>query len=224
MRRFFSSLFILLCVLVVGCKAQYSDFFPYHDDGTPKPYVALVPVFDESNSKLPWDLSQELTTGIRTQLKRSGKIYIPPEKELKKALASTSKAELTSSNDLMPFLHFQPAHMVVILELIEHKIVPYQRGKIKPLYPAFTPADEACVLMMKMRFKVVDIRGSEPKIIRQEVVDSNHSFSKTAMAESIFTHKEKEDVYPSTPLGLAHARLERDIAERIERITGIQRS
>ena len=212
---------ICLALLCAGCKSQYSDFFPYHNDGTPKPYVTMVPIFDESRNGLPWNVSEELTVGIRNCLKKEGKIYIPPEKDLKKAMSSVTQKELTSTKDSMPFLFFQPAHFVVVLELLEHKTVPYQRGKIKPLYPAFTPDDEACVLMMKIRLKVVDIRGSEPKIIRQEIVESNHAMSKDAMVKSIIARENR--VFGTSPVGIAHARLERDLAAQIEKITCFQR-
>ena len=224
--RFFSKSLLLgmgaLVIMLTGaCKAQYSDFFPYHNDGTPKPYVSMVPVYDESDSKLPWNVSDELTAGIRKNLMSEGKIYLPPDRELKKGLQVVSQKELTLSKDLMPFLHFQPAHFVIVLELIEHKIVPYQRGKIKPLYPSFTPDQEACVLMMKVRFKVVDIRGQDPKVIRQEIIESNHAMSKNAIAESIMAHSDR--VFGSSELGIAHARLERDLAERIQKITSYQK-
>lgn len=212
---------LLIALSFCGCQPQYSDFFPYHDDGTPKPYVALVPVIDETHEKLPMDVAPEFSKQIRYLLMREGKLFLPPEKEIKNRLKDSSKQELLSTTDLMPYLHFQPAHFVVVLELIEHKEVPYQRGKIKPIYTAHLDPDNANVLQMKMRLRVVDIRGGEPRLIRQEVLESNHVIPKKAVVDSIDL-KDKE-AFSATPLGLAYARFERDIARKIEQITSYQK-
>jgi hypothetical protein len=49
----------VLSLLAVGCGPRYVDYFPYHDDGRPKPKVVLLPVVDESTADLPWDVSQD---------------------------------------------------------------------------------------------------------------------------------------------------------------------
>jgi len=220
MFRLFALFLALFCS---SCSHEYSDFFPYHDDGTPKPHVALIPVINESKgtSTFSWDVAKEFTQDIRLVLMKQGKLFLLPQDQVKKQLASCTLTELTSTKDLMPFLYFQPAHFVVVMELVEHKLVPYKRGKIKPLYPANIPADQAEVLKMKMRLKVIDIRGGEPKLIRQEVLDSNHIVKKGAVTESEALHG--SPAFSSSPLGLAYARFERDIAEKIERITSFQK-
>jgi hypothetical protein len=212
----------LIAALVLGsCSPQYSDFFPYHDDGTPKPYVALIPVFDETHEKLPMDVTGAFSKQIRYLLMKQGKLFLPTQNEMSRKLKDSSKQELTATNDLMPYLHFQPAHFVVLLELVEHKEVPYQRGKIKPIYTASIDPDRANVLQMKMRLRVVDIRGGEPRLIRQEVLESNHVIPKNAVAEGV--DMKDSEAFSSTPLGLAYARFERDIAQKIEKITSYQK-
>jgi hypothetical protein len=216
------ALFFFIALAVSGCSPQYSDFFPYHDDGTPKPYVAFVPIISECKSEVPWDVTRELTNDMRREMMKHGKLFLSREADIQKQLAACSKKDLTSS-DLMPSLYFQPAHFVVVLELVEHRQVPYERGKIKPLYLAYVPnPEDAYVLMMKIRVKIVDIRGGEPKLIRQEMILSNHVMQKDALKESIALWGKKG--YLSSPLGIAHARFVRDVVEKIERITSYQRS
>jgi hypothetical protein len=211
----------LIALATTGCAPQYSDFFPYHDDGTPKPSVAVLPYFNDTHTKFSWDLAKELTDSTYEELKKHGTLFLPSQATLHKQMAETTKSELLSTHDLMPFLYFQPEHFVVVLDLVEHKFVPYQRGRIKPLYPAHVHPDDAVVLVMKVRLRVVDIRGGEPKLVLQEVVDSNHVIAKQDLAESMLLHG--KDKYLRSALGMAHARLVRDIVEKIERITSFQR-
>jgi hypothetical protein len=208
----------ILCVVgFCGCKPQYSDFFPYHDDGTPKPNVALVPLIDESGYKLPWDNAKELTAAVRNALMKDGQLFLPRDAEIQKGLSACTKKDLTNFRDLMPFLYFQPAHFVVVIELVEHKVVPYVRGHTKPIFLADIHHDNAEVLMMKVRLRVVDIRGGEPKVIRQEIIESNHMIRKGALAESEAEHGTK--AYETSTLNIAYQRLVRSITDSIENIT-----
>ena len=111
-------LFGLFALTAVSCSRQYSDFFPYHDNGTPKPHVALVPMIEECKPQEPWNVAKDFSLNIRNGLMHHGKIFIPTEGDLQKQIASTTKKELVNSKDLMPFLYFQPAHFVVVTELV----------------------------------------------------------------------------------------------------------
>ncbi|MDB6080749.1 MAG: hypothetical protein JWO53_21 [Chlamydiia bacterium] len=207
---------LLLSLVCAGCKPQYADFFPYHDDGTAKPHVAFIPVINGCSSKLPWNVPQELTNDIRTRLMKDGDLFLVRNEDVKKQLTNLSENELSVSKDLMPFLFFQPAHFVVILELVDFKEVPYKRGAIKPLYVAHIDQDQAQVLVMKLRLRVIDIRGGEPKMIRQEIIESNHMMVKNALSESLKVRNSA--AFASSPVGLAQARLARDVTQKIERI------
>ncbi len=209
--------FVLSLFCSVSCSTQYSDFFPYHDDGTLKPYVSILPLGDHSNSGLAWNLSEELTGKVRHRLMQDGRLFVPPATQIHKQLVASGAQDLTTSADLAPFLSFQPAHFVVVMDLIEHRIVPYQRGAIKPIYPANIASDRAVVLLMKLRLRVVDIRGGQPHVVRQELVESNHVMDKLAMDESI--HKRGTPTYGSTALAMAHARLVSDVVAKIEQLT-----
>lgn len=206
---------IFLLCLFASCSTQYSDFFPYFDDGTPKPSVALLPISTTTQYPLPYDVTRELTNQIRYSLMKDGRIYLPPPKQVNKQLDQCSSLDMNNAKDLMPFLYFQPEHFVVMIDLVEYKVVPYKRGEFKPLYVANIRPADACVLAMKARMKIVDIRGSDPKIIRQELIISNHMMEKGAFEASLRL-KGKDGFYTS-PVGLAQARFVRDIVEKIER-------
>lgn len=210
----------LLALTTIGCNRQYSDFFPYHDNGTPKPHVALVPMMEACKPNEPWDVSKDFSMQIRNKLMHHGRIFVPTEGDLKKQIASTTKGELVNSKDLMPFLYFQPAHFVVVTELVDYEVVPYKRGAIKPLYVAHIPADQAEVLKMKVRLRIIDIRGGEPKLIRQEMVDSNHMITKEALKRSEALHG--TEAFQSSELGIAYGRLINQLVEKIEKATAYQ--
>jgi hypothetical protein len=216
-------LIVFLSLLVLcGCARQYSDFFPYSDDGTPKPNVALIPVIDSCHPSLSWDFAKEVSDSLRNELMKHGKIYCPREPEIQKQMQCCSKKEITSMKDQMPCLFFQPAHFVVVLELIEFKDVPYVPGQIKPVYLMNLTHDDCIVLMMKMRCKIVDIRGGEPKVVRQEIVESNHVMPKADFEEAILSHD--RDGFKASTLGLAEGRFVSDLAAKIEKITCYQNS
>jgi hypothetical protein len=176
---------------------------------------------NDCSQKLPWDVPQELTKDIRTYLMQDGRLFLPPMGQVQKTLAVSDAKELGSSRDLMPFLNFQPAHFVVLLQLVEYKQVPYERGKIKPLYIANLSPDKAMVLMIKLRLKVVDIRGNEPKLIRQEIFESNHVIAKNAMIESRGLFGTPS--FGASPIGMVNARVVRDVSTKIESITCLQK-
>lgn len=145
-----------------------------------------------------------------------GNLYIPSEKAINKQLAAVANDNLATTIDLKPFLQFHPSHFVIVMDLIEHRVVPYQRGKIKPLYVADIPSDDAVVLLMKLKLRVVDIRGATPRIVRQEVIESNHMMEKNAVEQSIA--KFGTPTFGITPLAVAHARLAKDVASKIEQM------
>jgi len=209
-------------LLLSGCARQYADFFPYSDDGTPKPHVALIPVIDQCHPSLSWDFAKEVSGSLRNELMKHGRIFVPREADLQKQLSCCSQKEICSLKDQMPCLFFQPAHFVVVLELLDFKDVPYVPGKIKPLYVMNQPGDDAIVLMLKMRLKIVDIRGGEPKVVRQEIVESNHVMRKADYEEALLTHG--RDGFRASSVGLAEGRLVSDLAAKIEKITCYQNS
>ena len=217
---------IIMLVAIVGlifggCNRQYSDFFPYNDDGTPKPHVALLPVIDNSSENLSWNFSEEFSTSIRKELQKHGKLFLPSSSIIDEKVSLFNENELITSSNLKPYAQFQPAQYVVLLELVEHKEIPYKRSKIKPIYPANIPDNMAAVIMMKVRMKIVNIIGGNPKILRQEIISSNHMVKNGATNESLKLLG--TPAFLQSPLHLVHQRLSNDLAEKIEWITSRQR-
>jgi hypothetical protein len=201
---FLAAIVCLFC----GCSPRYSDFYPYHDNGTKKPSLTLLPLLDETNNPLAAELPVMLTKAVRNRIKRQGKMYIPPPDKMQKVLKTVSIKELAETHNLKQFSAFQGTDFVVVMELSECQVVPYKRGTIKPLYIANIDERSAKVLMLAVRLKIVQISGKEPKIVRQELVRSNHMVTDEQMA-----HASKG--YPEA-LEMVRSRLSRDIAQKIE--------
>ncbi len=219
---YFRFLVLLICLCSLGCSRQYSDFFPYHDDGRLKPVVALIPVIDSSSSGLPWDLSREFTSGIRSRMMRNGSLFLIPQEAVDLCIEPYSKDELLSCNFSYAKL-FPNIEYAMVLELIDHHELPYERGKIKPLYLSHGKDEGAVVLQMKMRLKVIDLRQGQPKIILQEIMDSNHMINKEQKEIDYHKFSWGNKMYTATPYGIAHARMVRDIAQRIESMIAAKR-
>lgn len=209
------SLLVFFALVCAGCTSQYSDFFPHFNDGTPKPQVALLDVFDDTKDGSSPELCTDLSKQVYNRLMMNGKIYIPPKGVLQKQFSSCSSDDLANNKDLMAFLHFQPEHFVVVLELVEFKQIPYLRNKIKAFFPTHVRVDEANILAMKMRVKIIDIRGGEPKMIRQELIKTNYALEKGEYEESM--QKLKSPGFAGTPVGRAQERFVSEIVQKIEK-------
>ena len=201
----------LLIIMSSGCSSRYSSFTRFEDSGKAKPSVAMLPLINSSSIDLPWDISEELTLGIRHSLKKNGKLFLSNSEEIENLKLSPIDPSVTKLETLKDF---SPREFVVMLELVDHKKIPYERGNIKPVYPA--DGKIAHVLSLMVRVHVVDIRDKYPRTILHEIVRSNHMIPTTIAHIKAKERVWGENTYNFSPIGLAHARLERDVAARLE--------
>lgn len=198
--------------LLASCGPRYVDYYPYHEDGRSKPSVVLLPIQDDSESGLSWNLGQELDQRMEYRLLDDATLF----------LVSNAKDERTEKRDyfgkdLSFARQYGKADFVVAMELIEHKVVPYGKEKIYPLYPIHNRECEN-VLMMKMRVRVLDIRGEEPVIVLQEIHQSNHMLPKGRDRLETGTQGWGTESYPKSPYAIAHQQMMNDITHRFEQI------
>lgn len=202
---------LLLLSTLLACAPRCPAHVRYHDNGKLKSTVIVAPVQDLAAHPLPWDLSQELTEGIREHLVRTGEFLVAPVDVVQSISEEVGTIDV-ASRDLSYTDRFRPSDFVVLMEVIDHQEVPYTRGKFKPLYPV--KGEVSTVLMITARLKVVDLRSEEPKVVLQEIVHSNHQVQ-TGKAIEFMDYANTgwgTNLYRSTPVGMAHARLERDVA------------
>ena len=209
-------LFLLTLVTFTGCQREYSEFIKYRDDGHMKPRVALLPIIDHSPQQLPWNVSEEFTLGMRNMLMKEGNLYLTSPVAAQRGFELALEEEWMGNENLEAFRVFSPEHdFVVVMELSDHKSVPYERQKIRPVYPA--KGEISSVLMMTLRLKVVDIRQERPKVILNQYI---HSYHLVPVKQGDVDYRKvpwQAETYFETPVGRAHARLERDVVAQLER-------
>lgn len=212
---------VFLALTAFSCGPRYVDYFPYHDDGTCKPCVAFLPVKDCSNTQCPWNISEELTQGFRYKIRDNAELYLLSSNKVFDNMKKAGDVDYFS-NDISYAKEYSNCEFLVAMELIEHKLVPYEKGTISPLY---TIHCHKCnyVLMMSMRVKIIDIRGDKPCVILQEIIRSNHMVSKEYDGFDYNREPWGSGGYCRTPYGLAHQRMISDVVTRIENATWMAR-
>lgn len=222
--RRYSIIFILILIASLSsCRGQrFTEFTRYHDDGKVKPSVALLPVINHSCFDFPWDISKELTQGVRKNLLQTGALFLPYENAFQSMVIDYSDADI-AKDDFSKLSKLAPdIEFAVLMELLDHKEEAYHSQTLRPVYPVY--GEVASVLKMSMRIKVFDLRYGEPRAILQEIVHSNHMISKEGANADYHKVTWKTDSYKLSPYGLAHARIERDVSERLQHYIIIARS
>jgi hypothetical protein len=198
--------FILLSLIAVGCGApRYIDYFPYHDDGTPKPKLAIMPIMDNSQNSLAWDLTEEISDGIYYELMSSGEVYMVSPKEMGQGWSKKYDIDFFS-NDISYVKDFQNTDFIISMEIIDRKIT----------------ACDLCVpnnltLFISIRIKILDIRFCEPKIVLYEVFRTDYTGIQTnAYDENNICWKDQ--TYLKTYCGRAHQSIICSLSKRIEKV------
>lgn len=213
-----------LALLALGCQSHRyeAQSVRYHDDGRAKAIVALTPVFDHQDIHLPWSLSDDLTEMIKTRLMKKSNVFIGNAQALITKIESdeetitrtlehydenkTHQIEYTSLKQKFPQSEF-----VVFLELAQHEI--QQRVEDHSWKDIVTPSQE---LNMGMRIRIYDLRGSEVKVILQEIVEQKHHIPKQLAKLDYNSPIWGKNTYSISPVGIAHAQLAKEVATRIE--------
>ena len=68
---------------------------------------------------------------------------------------------------------------------------------------------------MTMRVRVFDVRGNEPKVILQELVQNSHFIPRQFTSEHFYQASWGTENFQITPVGLAHAKFTKELASRI---------
>jgi hypothetical protein len=213
MSRFILSL-SLMALIASGCGGDGSsnDQAYRQEPLKNKPVVSVVPVIDNTKNDYDWNLSDEFSSAIYYRLSQHSRLSIV---DAHKVRAKTKKLG-ERNNPFGPDISwvkssFPGDEFVVFLELVEHEEVLNQNRK-KPSDPKNCSAD----LNMTMRARVFDLRGSEPKVILQELVHDTHFIPRPFTRENFYQVAWGDESYSISPIGLAHAKFTKEIALRIE--------
>lgn len=207
------SFFILLTtLLLVSCnnKSQNQTTTRFHDDGRAKPVVTIVPVMDSSSYEIPWSISDEFTSMIKDRLMKQGDIYIQDDENFH--LSNDDKPFGTNISWMKKSI--RPTEFVVFLELVEHEDLPLAKTVKDPSKLSPTKRD-AFNLNVAVRLRVIDLRGDSPKIVLQELIKDSYYVSNYMDKVNYNITQWGTEEYKTSPMGMAHAQLSKNIIERI---------
>lgn len=197
----------LLSVLTLGCGGpRYADYFPYHDDGRPKPQVALLPIVDHSGKNLPWDLSCETTEGLRYEIRNRGLLFLFSEEQAQEWLTQ-GKVDFFTSEETLARV-FGGTDYIVLIEFLEHECIPYRPPGIE-----HSNLPPQTLLAMKVRVKVVDLHLRCPRVVLQEVI--TRCFTNPCAPSSNLM---EADAYTIAVIQKAHQQFLSSLAERIQEV------
>lgn len=176
----------------------------YHENGMAKPVVAVASMIDTTSFDAPWSLSEELTSTLVQRMVQGNQIYVEAQDE-------APFAENPFGNDLSWIKREFPTHeFIVFLELVEHELVPAVKSKKN-----LPPQEISSNLNMAVRIRVIDLRGPSPRIVLQEMVRDSYFVPKTLLPTDYSIVTWGTEGFRKSPMGIAHAQLIQEIANRV---------
>ena len=194
-----------LSVLLVGCCKNCGDQTTtrFYEDGRAKPVVVLAPVVDTTSSDLGWSLSEEFTSLITRRINAGSSVVVLSGDEY-------GYTENPFGEELSWMKReFSEKEFVAFLELVEHEIAP-AKGTV--IVPFETPMN----LKMAVRLRLVDLRGTEPKIVLQELVKDSFYIPRTEIPIDYKLAIWGTGEYNDSPMRTAHEEIVEEISKRIK--------
>lgn len=189
--------------LLSSCNRGSNDEMSrFHEDGRIKPSVAIASMLDTTTFDASWSLSDELTQGVMNQITSTGQVYVHSEQE-------SPFTQNPFDTDLRWMKReFLSEEFVAFLELVEHEFAPVKTNGV-------TSQEASSNLNMSVRLRVVDLRSDTPKIVLQEMIRDSYFIPKTLIPCDYTVEVWGTENYRKTPMGVAHAQLIAEIANRI---------
>ncbi|MCB1117407.1 MAG: hypothetical protein KDK50_02365 [Chlamydiia bacterium] len=213
--------FAVCAILAMGCnRSSTNQISLFKDDGHRKASIAFVPVIDNSESELPWSLSEEFTEAISHKLSSRGGVHIASESDVTSALDNLDSSCQPFGQDLNWMKKaFPNQEFVVFAELVDHYLHTHPNQKIAELEDG-----RYSFLDLTMRLRIVDLRDDEPKIVLQELIHHDHNIPKL-FANIDYNEKHwGKTSFTITPVGLAHSQLIREVVGRLDDYISIAKS
>jgi hypothetical protein len=193
-----------IALLAASCGHSPDFMTRFHEDGRAKPVLAIAPMIDTTSFDAPWSLSEEITSMVAQRVGQTGQIFVVPRED-------DAFAENPFGQDLSWIKReFHEQEFVVFLELVEHEAVPANKTKKN-----LSAQEVSTNLNMAVRLRAVDLRGSSPRIVLQEMVRDTYFIPKTLIPTDYTIAVWGTDEFRKSPMGIAHSQLAQEIASRI---------
>lgn len=168
----------------INCSGQAVESHVVHEAGR----VAILPMVDRIGVDLPWDISQELTDGIREKVLSKDQMQVIQNPDEVKDILNNLDA-------------FSSYDHVVCLELVGYEEV--SKGKLSELN-------------MDVKVRVINVAAG--KVVKEEVIRSTHLLPHGDGLIDYSDVNYGSSDYLNTPKSVAHHRLSRDIVEKVNKI------
>jgi hypothetical protein len=213
MSRFLPSISLLaLALTLVGCDDDRQNGQVSSYQSEKKPVVTIIPVIDNTKNNYEWSLSDEFSSELTERLSRRNHLDLADARKTHEKARRLKESQSPFSSDISWVKNaFQGDEFVVFLELVEHEELFRQDPK-KPSALEECSAD----LNMTMRVRIFDVRGDQPKIVLQELVRDTQFIPRQFTSENLYQACWGNMSYSISPVGLAHAKLSKELSARIE--------
>ena len=216
MHRLLAAFFLLISVVSCAPHHQVGYEPEYAEDGFTRQKIAIIPVFDDSNPNLEWNVSYELTQEIRDKIKRDNHFFLLDEDQTFRKVLRTRHMSLDEMVDLI-WPVFGRADYVILLELIQHDVLAYERES----HPEICTREDFCcnnTLQQKIRISVLNVQWRPKKLILEEMITLSSTIPKECEFWDYRSFGLGSVYYPETPIAKAHQHLAERVAEYIETV------
>ncbi|WP_375793297.1 hypothetical protein O1W69_04125 [Chlamydia sp. 12-01] len=195
----------LLSINLSSCSLPVSgSYHPklYKSGSKAKGVVAMLPVFYRSgkvSEVLPWNLQAEFTQEISKRFHSSERLFLIKHSASPQVI-SQFYAPVVPEFSSQAIVEFLPAEFIIATELLEQKTSQDMFG-----HDSITAS---------VRVRVFDIRHNKVSMIYQEIIESSQPLATTASDYHRYGWQTKH--FDSTPMGLMHHRLFREVVARVE--------
>lgn len=195
---------VFCSIASISCSRNQETTTRFHEDGRAKPVLAIASMIDTTSFDASWSLSEEFTTQLVNQVGQKGNIFVVSKED-----------EAFTENPFGQDLNwvkkeFPDQEFVVFLELVEHETSPASKNKTN-----LPPQEVSMNLNMAVRLRVIDLRGTSPKIVLQEMIRDSYFIPKTLLPTDYSVAVWGTDEFRKSPMGIAHAHLIQEIADRV---------
>ena len=204
----FLFLFFISSLILTGCTNKDTDeeSLRYHDDGRSKPVATITPIIETASASLPWNLSEELTSILKTKI--SNRIFV---EETSGYLAINNDPFSTNINWVKD--KYDRAEFAVFVELVEYDKIPLVSSKNPTKIPE--SRRDAVTLNMGARVRIIDVRKSTPIIVLQEMIRHSYYMPNGIDNPNYDIVPFGTEEYKTTPLALAHTQFIKQVAVRV---------
>ncbi|MBM3199008.1 MAG: hypothetical protein FJZ58_07155 [Chlamydiae bacterium] len=210
---FFSLCLLAGCVVSCGPRPETSSAVSTQMQSL-APRVAILPLIDNSEQSLSWNISDEFTYTLCSRLDQKGLLQIAPLSRIKAHMKKMRSTYNPFGSDLAWTKQvFAEEDFVVFLELIEHR---EELNMPSARQANVSPETLSAELNICLRLRILDLRKQEPVITLQEIFQESHfiprQFTKVNFHQATWNTEE----FALSPVGIAHTQLLKQLKSRIE--------